>query len=190
LAAKRLKTLQARSELVCRWNDSPELLADLWAKKAPNDEICGGHTMKSKSSHDIDQLRLVLNPSELDLAKVVALLDSVGMQPRKLRQMRRAVSASSDVVAAYVDKELVGFGRMISDCVYYGTIWDVAVQPDKQRVGIGTRIMTLLLRRAKQHKLYMIGLFTASHNRTFYEKLGFKFFNDVHAMTCLQKQHD
>jgi ribosomal protein S18 acetylase RimI-like enzyme len=103
--------------------------------------------------------------------------------------MRRAVSASSDVVVAYYDDELVGFGRMISDCTYYGTIWDVAVHPDRQRAGIGTQILTSLLCRAKRRKLYMVGLFTASHNRAFYENLGFTFFDDVHAMTCLPRKH-
>jgi ribosomal protein S18 acetylase RimI-like enzyme len=144
--------------------------------------------MKSNSNRGPKRLRLILNPTELDLAHVSTLLESVGMQPRKVRQMERAVAASSDVVAAYLDEELVGFGRMISDCVYYGTIWDVAVQPDIQRAGIGTKILNLLLRRAKQRKLYMVGLFTASHNRPFYERLGFEFFDDVHAMTCLPKQ--
>jgi ribosomal protein S18 acetylase RimI-like enzyme len=74
---------------------------------------------------------------------------------------------------------------MISDHVYYGTIWDVAVRPDMQGTGIGSRIVALLLRRARRRKLYMIGLFTAAHNRSFYERMGFSFLDDVHAMTCV-----
>jgi GNAT superfamily N-acetyltransferase len=74
---------------------------------------------------------------------------------------------------------------MISNCTYYGTIWDIAVRPELQGRGIGTRIMKKLLRCARGHRLYMVGLFTVSHNRAFHEKLGFTFFDDVRAMTSL-----
>ena len=141
--------------------------------------------MRSTLPAKVRGLRLVLNPPHYDWASISDLMDSVGMRQRKLCQLRRAVRASSDVVVAYLGNQLVGFGRMISDCTYYGTIWDVAVRVRSQGQGIGTCIMRRLLQRARQRKLYMLGLFTAAHSRAFYERLGFTFFDDVHAMTSL-----
>ena len=141
--------------------------------------------MNPQSSAKLRGLRLVLNPTTYDWFKISDLLASVGMRQRKVSQLRRAVLTSSDVIVAYLGKELVGFGRMISDRTYYGTIWDVAVREELQRQGIGTHILSRLLQRAKKRKLYMVGLFTAIQNRAFYENLGFKFFDDVHAMTSL-----
>jgi len=102
--------------------------------------------------------------------------------------MRRAITASSDIAVAYLGDELVGFGRMISDLTYYGTIWDVAVREDLQGLGIGNQIMKLLLSKAKKSRLYMVGLVTSSDNKTFYEQLGFEFLEDVHAMTLELKR--
>jgi ribosomal protein S18 acetylase RimI-like enzyme len=137
------------------------------------------------------RLRLTLNPQELDFKAISRLMAIVGMRERKPSQMRRAVAASSDVVVAYFGDELVGFGRMISDQTYYGTIWDVAVTPEMQGRRIGSRIIAKLLQRARSRKLTMVGLFTASHNRDFYERLGFTHFDDIHAMTtCLEAGKD
>ena len=139
--------------------------------------------MKPKRNALLKRVRFILNARKIDLPAISNLMASVGMRGRKSANMRRAILASSDVITAYVGEELVGFGRMISDRTYYGTIWDVAVKPDLQARRIGTRIMKTLLRRARKRKLYMIGLFTGGHNRTFYERLGFLFLTDVHAMT-------
>ncbi len=144
--------------------------------------------MNANNGSDFSGLRFVRNPARYDWMKISELLASVGMRRRATGHLRRAVRASSDVVVVYRGVEVVGFGRMISDETYYGTIWDVAVRKEVQRRGIGARIMRLLLERAKRRKLYMVGLFTASHNRAFYESLGFRFLQEVHAMECHQRR--
>jgi N-acetylglutamate synthase-like GNAT family acetyltransferase len=135
-------------------------------------------------------LRLVLNPHEIDVSAVSRLMALVGMRERKRADMRRAILASSDFIVAYLGGELVGFGRMISDRTYYGSIWDVAVRPDLQKRGIGTEIIKRLLKRAEKRKLYMVGLFTGSHNRSFYEQCGFEFIEDIHAMRMVLEAGD
>lgn len=132
-------------------------------------------------------VRLVGNPQSLDHEAVSALMAAVGMRARDPAEMARAVAASTAVVAAYRGDELVGFGRLISDGTYYGTIWDVAVSPAEQGHGIGNAIVADLLATAKQLRLYMIGLFTELHNRTFYEDLGFTLLEGIHPMTAIQK---
>jgi aralkylamine N-acetyltransferase len=129
----------------------------------------------------------ILSADEVDLMALGRLFDKVGMRSRDPSDMRKAIAASTDVYAAYVAGRLVGFGRLVSDAVYYGSIWDMAVEPDMQQAGIGSRIMDELLKCAKERGLVIIGLFTASHNQEFYERHGFEFHSDIHAMTRLPK---
>lgn len=129
------------------------------------------------------RVQLVSDPEGISVSEVGKLLASVGMRPRNKVAMRRAIAASSDVAVACLESELVGFGRMVSDLTYYGTIWDVAVRKDLQGLGVGKQIVKLLLSQAKKRGLYMVGLFTSHDNRAFYEQIGFRFLEDVHAMT-------
>lgn len=125
--------------------------------------------------------------ADVDLSALSHLLASVGMRRRVAVRMQTAINASTDVFAAHANGELVGFGRLVSDLVYYGTIWDLAVRPDMQNNGIGSDILLGLLGRARHHRLVMVGLFTAHHNRTFYERHGFRFHSNIFAMTRLTK---
>jgi ribosomal protein S18 acetylase RimI-like enzyme len=126
-------------------------------------------------------------PSEIDLEALSRLFASVGMRERVPSLMRAAIEASSDVYTAYAGNDLVGFGRLISDEVYYGSIWDVAVEPSLQNSGLGSRILDNLLMCCQNRGLVMVGLFTASHNKRFYERYGFEFHPDINAMTKLPK---
>jgi len=127
--------------------------------------------------------RLVNNPDNLDLKSVSDLLEIVGMRQRNPAEMLKAIQASTQVIAAYLPSgALVGFGRLISDGVFYGTIWDIAVDPAYQKLGIGSAIMNELLTTSRRMGLYMVGLFTAAHNWHFYEHLGFVVIPDVHPM--------
>jgi N-acetylglutamate synthase-like GNAT family acetyltransferase len=124
------------------------------------------------------------NPCDIDLAEISKLLDRVHMRARPVNLLSRAVAASTQVVVVTDDKgTVVGFGRLISDGVYYGTLWDIAVHPDVQRQGIGLAIVARILKKCEDLNLAMVGLFTEKHNRTFYERIGFKMINSIHAMT-------
>lgn len=118
-----------------------------------------------------------------ELAAASKLLAAVGMRRREVGALRKAIANSDAVVVARDGDELVGFGRLISDGVYYGSLWDIAVAPDRQGRGIGRLLVERLLSIAKTRRYYMTGLFTASHNFEFYEKHGFAVVRDVHAMT-------
>lgn len=132
---------------------------------------------------NIPNFRLVTNPENLNIESVSLLLEKAGMRRRELEQMSIAVRNSTEVVAAFLQSgALIGFGRLISDGVFYGTIWDVAVDPAYQGLGIGTAIMNALLKTSGRLGLYMIGLFTEQHNWAFYERLGFVVMQGVNAM--------
>jgi GNAT superfamily N-acetyltransferase len=125
----------------------------------------------------------LVNPTKIDPQAVSDLLASRGMRARSAQEMRQALAGSSDVVAAYDGTVLVGFGRLISDGVWYGSIWDVAVRAGHEGRGIGTRIVNELLSCARRRGLYMVGLFAAPRHRAFYERLGFVYLQEAQAMT-------
>lgn len=129
----------------------------------------------------------VESANDIDLDALSKLFESVNMRRRPPDRMSAAIAGSTDVYAAYDGTRLVGFGRMVSDSVFYGSIWDMAVDPSMQHRGIGARILDELLRRAHAKELVIFGLFTAAHNKEFYEKYGFEFHPDIHAMTRLPK---
>jgi ribosomal protein S18 acetylase RimI-like enzyme len=124
--------------------------------------------------------------ADIALRELSHLLASVGMGRRTFLQLRTALSRSTDLVAAHIDGRLVGFGRLVSDGVYYGTIWDVAVAPDQQGKHIGSALISELLACARARNLIMVGLFTCVENKGFYERSGFGWHADIHAMTRLE----
>ena len=133
-------------------------------------------------------VRFIRNPRDVDLTQVSSLLSSVGMRVRHPGTMRKAIRNSTAVVVAVVGDEIVGFGRLISDDAYYGSLWDIAVSPAFQRRAIGREIVRRLLKTARQKELYMVGLFTALNNRRFYESLQFALLDDIHPMTIRRPQ--
>ena len=128
------------------------------------------------------RLSIVRKPTPTFLDALSRLMESVGMRRRKPRQMAKAIRHSILAVAAYTDGRLAGFGRLISDRTYYGSLWDIAVSPDSQRRGIGTRIVGALMEEAQRRRLIMVGLVTDSINDSFYARFGFTALPRVHAM--------
>ena len=128
-------------------------------------------------------------PQDANLAEISSLLDRVHMRARPADLLARAIAASTQVVVVADDKgTTVGFGRLISDGVYYGTLWDIAVHPDVQKKGIGVAIVRMMLKKCKDLNLTMVALYTTQHNRVFYEHFGFEMIDHIHAMTLDLKQ--
>jgi ribosomal protein S18 acetylase RimI-like enzyme len=148
--------------------------------------VVGGSKVMRDDAARVTVVR-VASGDEIDLAALSRLFFSVGMRRRASSRMRAAINGSTDVFAAYFGEKLVGFGRLVSDATYYGGIWDMAVDPNMQHSGIGAKILRELLRCARTKKLVIVGLFTASHNKEFYERYGFEWRSDIHAMTHLPK---
>lgn len=66
---------------------------------------------------------------------------------------------------------LVGAGRALSDGVWRAAIYDVAVLPEYQGKGIGSRIIRYLIQHAG---VEVITLYAASGKEAFYERFGFR----------------
>lgn len=83
-----------------------------------------------------------------------------------------AFNSSFAVVTAWSDSRLIGFGRMISDCKMYSSIFDVVIDPDFQKRGIGQEIMKKLI--DKTPPVSFIILTATTGKEPFYAKLGFR----------------
>ena len=96
--------------------------------------------------------------------------DNYRLPPESLIQ---ALKASWYVLAAYEDKELVGFGRLVSDGILHAMVYELIVLPEYQGRGIGGEILEKLVERCKKVGVCDIQLFCARGKREFYEKRGF-----------------
>jgi ribosomal protein S18 acetylase RimI-like enzyme len=130
------------------------------------------------------RLRRVRHVSGSLLRELSDLLKLVGMRARRPKELSRAIQSSDLSIVAFDGRRLVGFGRLISDRSYYGTLWDIAVHPSYHRRGLGSAIVERLLVKARDRKLVMVGLFTSAANFAFYRQLKFKVLNDIHPMTA------
>lgn len=127
-------------------------------------------------------IQMSVDASELE--SISDLLMSVGLRRRNLEELTKAIGASVAVVVAKHDTNIIGFGRLVGDGVYYGSLWDIAVEAAWQRRGIGKALVESLLTIARQQHLVLVGLFTGSQNDGFYESLGFRVLEKIHAMTA------
>ncbi len=90
-----------------------------------------------------------------------------------VEELDRALAASWHVETARRDGRLVGVGRVVSDGVLYGMIYDMIVLPEQQGQGIGSAILQRLVDRCRAAGLRDIQLFSARGKAPFYRKRGF-----------------
>jgi ribosomal protein S18 acetylase RimI-like enzyme len=109
---------------------------------------------------DIQQLQLLLNRS------------AFWAIDRRVEDLQVAIDRSEPVVSAWDEEKLIGFARATSDGIYRAAIWDVAIDPDYQRLGLGRKLVETVLAHPYLQRVERIYLFT-THHQGFYERLGF-----------------
>lgn len=102
---------------------------------------------------------------------IVDLHNKTEMKRENIEQVDSAFAASFAVVTAWRGPEIVGCARMISDGKMYSTIFDVVVDPNFHRNGIGRMIMEQLISKAPHTCIYLTSTFG---NEEFYKKFEFK----------------
>ena len=105
------------------------------------------------------------------------LRTSVGWLIFSKEQTERAVDRCLYSVVAEEDDQVVGMGRLIGDGMYY-MIADLVVQPDRQKEGIGSKIMDMLIGYVDKETPVggrsSIQLIAEKGKELFYESIGFK----------------
>ena len=109
------------------------------------------------------------------LNKLKRLLDNNAFwaQSRTINDLKKCLANSDVVISLWVDNEIVGFGRALTDGVYRGVLWDVVIDKNHQGKGFGTLIVKNLLSSKKiknTKKLYLM----TTNKKLFYSQFDFQ----------------
>ena len=113
---------------------------------------------------------------ELDLIELDQLLQTVGWSRRPMRRVKRALEYSILVIGLWKHDNkfprLIGFARCTGDGVIEATIWDVAINPVYQGLGLGKVLMKYLLKELKGVGINKVTLFADAEVIKFYKNQG------------------
>ena len=109
------------------------------------------------------------------LIKLQKLLDKNAFwaQNRTINDLKKCLANSDVIVSLWVGKEIVGFGRALTDGIYRGVLWDVVIDQNHQNKGYGKLIMNNLLSSKKIKNTKKIYLMT-TNKKLFYSQIDFK----------------
>lgn len=88
--------------------------------------------------------------------------------------IKKIVKGSYVFVGAFINNELIGMGRVLSDGVSDAYIQDVIVLKEYRNRGIGSKIINFLISFLMNKNIRWIGLISEPAAENFYSKLGFK----------------
>ncbi|MGG7177898.1 GNAT family N-acetyltransferase [Clostridium paraputrificum] len=117
------------------------------------------------------KLEIRYDCKNVDWDKVSTILKTVGMANYEGEVHRKAFENSHTVVFLFDNGELIGFGRAISDGVYQGAIYDVAVLPKYQGKKLGAKIVNSILECIPNCNLI---LYASPGKENFYAKSNFR----------------
>ena len=92
---------------------------------------------------------------------------------RGISDLRKCLANSDVIVSIWLNNEIVGFGRALSDGVYRGVLWDIVIDQSHQGKGYGKMIVKTLLDSREIKKTKKIYLMT-TNKKLFYSQVDFK----------------
>jgi len=109
------------------------------------------------------------------LRKLQKLLDNntFWAQSRTLIDLKKCLAKSDVIVSLWLNNEIVGFGRALTDEIYRAVLWDIVIDQNHQGKGFGTLIVNKILSSKKiknTQKLYLM----TSNKKLFYSQFDFK----------------
>lgn len=125
---------------------------------------------------DSPTVRFQRDASSVNWQELLSLFKLAKLGGREGDKVRRAFENSTAVCFAFDEARLIGAARALSDREYHATIYDVAVHPEYQRRGIGTRLMNEIMAMLPVWRVLLIADGDA---REFYRRLGFEPFGNL-----------
>ena len=109
------------------------------------------------------------------LIKLQKLLDTNASwaKNRTINDLKKCLANSDVIVSLWVGKDIVGFGRALTDGIYRGVLWDIVRDQNHKGKGFGTLIVKNLLSSKKiknTKKLYLM----TTNKKLFYSQFDFK----------------
>ncbi len=123
---------------------------------------------------EIGQYSLSVDKTKLDLQFVYNMLCipsqySTGLPPERFP----LIIQNSVCFGVYFEGRQIGFARVISDCSEFASLWDVFIQEDHRRKGLGQALMQYLLGHPRLKGIFRWFLMTEDMH-PLYQKFGFK----------------
>ena len=117
------------------------------------------------------------------LSKLQRLLDNNASwaQSRTINDLKKCLANSDVIISLWVDNEIVGFGRALTDGIFRGVLWDIVIDQNHQGKGYGTLIVKNLLSSKKiknTEKLYLM----TTNKKLFYSRFDFKEVSSQHLL--------
>ena len=109
------------------------------------------------------------------LNKLQKLLDNNAFwaKNRTINDLKKCLAKSDVVISIWVGKEIVGFGRALTDGIYRGVLWDIVIDQNHQGKGFGKLIVNSLLSSKEIKNTKKIYLMT-TNKKLFYSQMDFK----------------
>ena len=109
------------------------------------------------------------------LNKLQKLLDNNAFwaKNRTINDLKKCLANSDVVISIWVDNEIVGFGRALTDGIYRGVLWDIVIDQNYQGKGFGKLIINNLLSSKKLKNTKKLYLMT-TNKKLFYSQMDFK----------------
>ena len=109
------------------------------------------------------------------LSKLQKLLNTNAFwaKNRTINDLKKSLANSDVVISLWVGKEIVGFGRALTDGIYRGVLWDIVIDQNHQGKGFGKLIVNNLLSSKKVKNTKKLYLMT-TNKKLFYSQLDFK----------------
>ena len=108
------------------------------------------------------------------LNKLKKLLDrnAFWAKNRTINDLKKCLANSDVIISIWVGKEIVGFGRALTDGIYRGVLWDIVIDNNYQGKAFGKLIVNNLLSSKKIKNIKKLYLMT-TNKKLFYSQLDF-----------------
>lgn len=111
------------------------------------------------------------NCNNINWNMIPDLLKEVGMSYIDAKGHKMSFEASYAVIFAFDDRNLIGCGRMLSDGIRQSALYDIAILPEYQGLGIGKELVNRLMQKTPDCNFM---LYASPGKESFYKKLNFK----------------
>jgi len=116
----------------------------------------------------LETLDFLRNASSLDKNKAKEILNEIKQNPNHIIHVAIDNEKIVGSTTLFIEQ------KFIHDGGYVGHIEDVVVRKDYERKGIGIKLVTSMLERAKEKNCYKTILDCKDDVKQFYERIGFK----------------
>lgn len=117
------------------------------------------------------QLSIKRDCSGIDWDELADVIGKAGLAIHPPQVFHTAFQNSYAVVFVYDGQRLVGCGRSLSDGAFQAVLYDVALLPQYQGLGLGRKILQELLQSSPDCNII---LFASPGKEPFYERFGFR----------------